>query len=159
MDTETNIAVATESKLTARATLRYSLSMKYIVMMTMLFLPATFFATLFAMPTLQWDSKVHVHRQFWIYVVCSLLATSLGMAMSTAEMHGTKEYIALSPKPRAHPMQCLMIQSPIRLCSNCFHTQFTLLLPIIVDSYTGNNSPHTDKSYPDSANTLLHSLP
>lgn len=42
--------------------------MKTISIMTMLFLPGTYFAALFSMPTLQWgDASSIVRGRFWIY--------------------------------------------------------------------------------------------
>lgn len=35
--------------------------------MTMAFLPATFFAALFSMPTLQWDQSQIMQDNFWVY--------------------------------------------------------------------------------------------
>lgn len=77
MDTERNIAISEEQKLIARATMRDSSSMKIIATMTMIFFPATFFSTLFAMPALKWEPTLHAHPQFWIYLVCSVLSTTL----------------------------------------------------------------------------------
>jgi len=60
-----------------------SSSMKVIAIMTMAFLPATFFATMFAVPSLAWDnSPSHssdriVQPSFGIYVAFSLPTTAL----------------------------------------------------------------------------------
>jgi Mg2+ and Co2+ transporter CorA len=59
--TEANLAVAREAKDDSGA-------MKTISIMTMLFLPATYFAALFSMPTLQWgDASSVIRERFWIY--------------------------------------------------------------------------------------------
>lgn len=58
-----------------------SSSMKVVAMMTLVFLPGTFFATLFAVPSLRWDEDVVVTQQFWIYLAftmpCTILLLSL----------------------------------------------------------------------------------
>ncbi|KAK4218932.1 hypothetical protein QBC37DRAFT_478274 [Rhypophila decipiens] len=58
---------ADASILLAAATKRDSSSMKTIAVMTMVFLPATFFAALFSMPTLQWDQSQVMQDNFWVY--------------------------------------------------------------------------------------------
>lgn len=69
-DTSAGIALAKSSK-------DDSFSMKVIAVMTMLFLPATFFAALFAMPTLQWNSTPVIQSSFWIYWAFTLPSTGL----------------------------------------------------------------------------------
>jgi type II secretory pathway component PulK len=51
--------------------------MRTIAVMTMLFLPATYCAALFATPAFQWekDQKLRNHSQIWIYWVCSVATT------------------------------------------------------------------------------------
>lgn len=51
--------------------------MKTIAIMTMLFLPATFFAALFAVPSLQWDQAEVVQKKFWVYWAFTLPTTVL----------------------------------------------------------------------------------
>jgi ABC-type uncharacterized transport system YnjBCD permease subunit len=52
--------------------------MKTIAVMTMAFLPATFFAALFALPSLQWDDHTQIIQdKFWIYWAFTLPATVL----------------------------------------------------------------------------------
>jgi hypothetical protein len=51
--------------------------MKIIAVMTMVFLPATFFAALFAVPTLRWDEESIVSDRFWIYWAFTLPTTAL----------------------------------------------------------------------------------
>ena len=51
--------------------------MKTIAIMTMVFLPGTFFAALFAMPTLKWDTHKVIQSRFWIYWVFTLVTTAL----------------------------------------------------------------------------------
>ncbi|CAJ2508927.1 Uu.00g139530.m01.CDS01 [Anthostomella pinea] len=61
----------------AEATKRDSSDMKVIAMMTMLFLPATFFAALFAVPSLDWNQPGIVTDNFWIYWAFTLPTTLL----------------------------------------------------------------------------------
>ena len=49
--------------------------MKTIAITTMAFLPATFFAALFSVPTLQWSQPEVVSDRFWIYPAFALPAT------------------------------------------------------------------------------------
>ncbi|KAI0473517.1 hypothetical protein GGR56DRAFT_535247 [Xylariaceae sp. FL0804] len=68
------------SKRTARLaekTTEDSSSMKTIAIMTMAFLPATFFAALFALPSLDWKGDVVIQENFWIYWAFTLPATGL----------------------------------------------------------------------------------
>lgn len=51
--------------------------MKTVAIMTMAFLPATFFAALFAVPSLQWDAASVVTDRFWVYWAFTLPATLL----------------------------------------------------------------------------------
>lgn len=57
------------------ATSRDSTSMKVIAVMTMVFLPGTFFAALFAVPSLQWNTTPVVQDNFWVYWAFTLPAT------------------------------------------------------------------------------------
>lgn len=66
-DAETNIRLADASKKLAEAAKRDSASMKTVAVMTMAFLPGTFFAALFALPLLQWDQEQVMQRNFWVY--------------------------------------------------------------------------------------------
>ncbi|CAN9426354.1 unnamed protein product [Alternaria alternata] len=63
---------AKSSKEIALAAQRDSYSMKTIAIMTMVFLPPTFFATLFAMPLLDWNGPKVVQPKFGIFWVFSL---------------------------------------------------------------------------------------
>lgn len=51
----------------ARATMHDSTSMKTIAVMTMGFLPATFWAALFSVPSLHWDEPTVISTRFWVY--------------------------------------------------------------------------------------------
>jgi hypothetical protein len=51
--------------------------MKTIAVMTMAFLPATFFAALFAVPTLDWDSDTVIKNNHWVYWAFTVPATLL----------------------------------------------------------------------------------
>ncbi|KAI0171087.1 hypothetical protein BJ166DRAFT_211942 [Pestalotiopsis sp. NC0098] len=69
-DTEASIDIASAAK-------DDSESMKVIAVMTMFFLPGTFFATLFAVPTLHWTDDQVVSNRFWVYWVFALPSTAL----------------------------------------------------------------------------------
>ncbi|KAI0380051.1 hypothetical protein F5Y04DRAFT_282181 [Hypomontagnella monticulosa] len=60
-----------------RAAKRDSSSMKVIAIMTMIFLPGTFFAALFAVPSLHWDGENVVGGNFWVYWVFTIPFTVL----------------------------------------------------------------------------------
>ncbi|GAB1320948.1 hypothetical protein MFIFM68171_11158 [Madurella fahalii] len=60
----------------AAAARKDSASMKTVAVMTMAFLPATFFAALFAMPSLQWDQPRVVQGHFWVYWAFTLPTTA-----------------------------------------------------------------------------------
>ncbi|KAM5349115.1 hypothetical protein ACJ41O_008938 [Fusarium nematophilum] len=61
----------------AAASKRDSSSMKTIAIMTMAFLPATFFAALFSMPLLQWQESEVVQGRFWVFWAFALPVTVL----------------------------------------------------------------------------------
>ena len=61
----------------AKAVSADSSSMKVVAIMTMAFLPATFFAALFAVPSLQWDADNVVQSRFWIYLAFTIPSTAL----------------------------------------------------------------------------------
>ncbi|PWY93018.1 hypothetical protein BO94DRAFT_615719 [Aspergillus sclerotioniger CBS 115572] len=61
----------------AEASKRDSSAMKAITILTMAFLPATFFATLFALPTLQWNQDRIIQRRFWVYWAFTIPATAM----------------------------------------------------------------------------------
>ncbi|KAM5350946.1 hypothetical protein ACJ41O_003669 [Fusarium nematophilum] len=69
--------LATASKDLAKATAKDSSSMKTIAVMTMAFLPGTFFAALFAIPSLKWDQPGVVQQNFWVYWAFTLPFTAL----------------------------------------------------------------------------------
>ncbi|OTA69439.1 hypothetical protein K449DRAFT_460968 [Hypoxylon sp. EC38] len=54
-----------------------SSSMKVIAVMTMVFLPGTFFATLFSVPSLHWDNAVVMGENFWVYWAFTIPFTAL----------------------------------------------------------------------------------
>jgi hypothetical protein len=55
--------------------MRDSTSMKTIAIVTMLFLPATFYAALFAVPSLEWTESPVITDKFWIYWAFTLPTT------------------------------------------------------------------------------------
>jgi hypothetical protein len=54
-----------------------SSAMKTIAIMTMIFLPGTFFATLFAVPSLKWDKPDVIQENFWVYWAFTLPVTAV----------------------------------------------------------------------------------
>ncbi|KAI5460760.1 hypothetical protein BGZ63DRAFT_464803 [Mariannaea sp. PMI_226] len=70
IETETSIRIAASS-------MEDSSSMKVLALMTMFFLPATFFATLFAVPSLHWTEHQVISGRFWIYWAFTLPCTFL----------------------------------------------------------------------------------
>jgi hypothetical protein len=70
MDTGASLQIAAKGR-------EDSSSMKVLAVMTTLFLPGTFFATLFALPTLHWDEDQVISSRFWIYWAFSLPCTML----------------------------------------------------------------------------------
>jgi FtsH-binding integral membrane protein len=51
--------------------------MKTIAFMTMAFLPSTFFAALFAVPSLRWDQATVIQGNFWVFWAFALPSTAL----------------------------------------------------------------------------------
>jgi hypothetical protein len=51
--------------------------MKTVAIMTMGFLPGTFFAALLAVPSLQWNAPSVVQGRFWVYWAFTLPGTAL----------------------------------------------------------------------------------
>ncbi|KAI1409103.1 hypothetical protein F5Y13DRAFT_95193 [Hypoxylon sp. FL1857] len=83
-----------------------SSSMKVIAVMTMIFLPGTFFATLFAVPSLHWDNEDIVGGNFWMYwaftipftvfIVILWLAITQRQQMRSAVRAGMKQWSSRS---------------------------------------------------------------
>ncbi|KAI1744818.1 hypothetical protein F4680DRAFT_403366 [Xylaria scruposa] len=71
-----NREIAETSRDLAEAAKRDAASMKTIAVMTMAFLPGTFFAALFSVPSLRWDQEVVVTEHFWVYWVFTLPVTA-----------------------------------------------------------------------------------
>ena len=51
--------------------------MKTIAVVTMAFLPATFYAAVFAVPSLDWNQNQVVGDKFWIYLAFTIPSTIL----------------------------------------------------------------------------------
>ncbi|KAI0457740.1 hypothetical protein F5B21DRAFT_70352 [Xylaria acuta] len=68
-DARINISLAKASKELAEAAKKDSSSMKSIAIMTMLFLPGTYFAALWAVPSLKWGQPDVIQPDFWWYWV------------------------------------------------------------------------------------------
>ncbi|KAI1660574.1 hypothetical protein F4813DRAFT_298213 [Daldinia decipiens] len=80
-DAVTGHRLAEASKELAEATRKDSSDMKVIAIMTMAFLPATFFAALFDLPTLAWDQPQVITNNFWVYWAFTLPTTLLIFAL------------------------------------------------------------------------------
>ncbi|KAI1100756.1 hypothetical protein F4804DRAFT_34187 [Jackrogersella minutella] len=81
-DSATNTELADSSRRIAEAAKRDSSSMKTVAIMTMAFLPATFFAALFSVPSLDWHSDdAVVQSNFWVYWAFTLPATAIVFAL------------------------------------------------------------------------------
>ncbi|KAI0863626.1 hypothetical protein F4860DRAFT_44121 [Xylaria cubensis] len=80
-DARININLAKASKELAAATKRDSSSMKSIAIMTMLFLPGTYFAALWAVPSLKWGQPDVIQPDFWWYWVFTGPSTLLIFAI------------------------------------------------------------------------------
>ncbi|KAK0106055.1 hypothetical protein ONS95_004560 [Cadophora gregata] len=89
--TEHNLAVA-------RAAKDDSGAMKTISVMTMLFLPATFFAALFSMPTLQWDQSEVMGNKFWIYWAFTIPVTLLIFFIWTVTNYQASKNFLIPPE-------------------------------------------------------------
>ena len=82
-DQRISIAIAKASRQIAVESKRDSSSMKTIAAVTMLFLPGTFVASLFATPMFQWNTTggLRVASQIWIYWATSIPLTLLTLGM------------------------------------------------------------------------------
>ncbi|KAH7076599.1 hypothetical protein BKA63DRAFT_285914 [Paraphoma chrysanthemicola] len=60
----------------AAASRKDTSSMKTIAIMTMIFLPATFFTAFFSLPLLQWDQPRLFHNSFWVYWAFTIPSTA-----------------------------------------------------------------------------------
>jgi flagellar biosynthesis/type III secretory pathway M-ring protein FliF/YscJ len=76
-DSNANIELAKDSRTIALASRQDSAAMKTIAIMTMAFLPATFFATLFATPLLQWNTPHVIQKSFWVFWAFTVPVTIL----------------------------------------------------------------------------------
>jgi hypothetical protein len=81
-DATLSIALSEDMQTVAKKTaelsekaVRDSSAMKTIAVMTMLFLPGTFFAAIFSMPLLKWDGSDIIQKQFWMYWAFTVPAT------------------------------------------------------------------------------------
>lgn len=70
------IELAKDSRSIALASRYDSSAMKAIAFVTMAFLPATFFAALFAMPLFKWEESLVVQSRFWVYLAFVLPTTA-----------------------------------------------------------------------------------
>jgi DNA-directed RNA polymerase subunit RPC12/RpoP len=88
-DQKVSVDIANSSRLIAYNTLRDSASMKAIANVTMVFLPGTFMASVFAMPFFSSQKTVgfFVSGRIWIYVVITLPLTLATLACAWAWHH------------------------------------------------------------------------
>ena len=88
----------------AAAARRDSSAMKSIAVLTMAFLPGTFFATLFSMPSLGWDQPRHFSL-YWVYTIPFTVATFIIWAIysqrNVLRRWATERYLWL-------PLWCLI---------------------------------------------------
>lgn len=70
------IELAKDSRSIALSSRYDSSAMKAIAFITMAFLPATFFAALFAMPLFKWEESIVVQSRFWVYLAFVLPTTA-----------------------------------------------------------------------------------
>ena len=99
-ETRVGIAVAEDSRTLASASKEDSTAMKTIAAVTIVFLPGTSVAALFAMPLFEWDavgdSKI-VSNRFWIYWAVTVPLTFLTLLFwvlwtkRQARMHRSSE--------------------------------------------------------------------
>ncbi|KAF3059770.1 hypothetical protein GL218_04793 [Daldinia childiae] len=80
-DSATHADLADASRRIAEATRHDSSSMRTVAIMTMAFLPATFFAALFALPSLDWHAEsvagIVQNPGFWVYWAFTLPSTAI----------------------------------------------------------------------------------
>ncbi|KAI1490376.1 hypothetical protein F5X96DRAFT_679103 [Biscogniauxia mediterranea] len=80
-DARISAELAKASKDLAEAAKKDSSSMKTIAVMTMLFLPGTYFAALWAVPSLQWGQPGVIQDDFWVYWAFTLPCTIVVFAV------------------------------------------------------------------------------
>jgi hypothetical protein len=76
-DARTSIGLTSANIKLAEAMKRDSSSMRTVAVMTMAFLPGTFFAAVFAIPSLRWNEPRVIQKNFWIYWAFTLPFTGL----------------------------------------------------------------------------------
>jgi Mg2+ and Co2+ transporter CorA len=92
-DAKINIDVANASQKLADEARRDGSSMKTIAIVTMLFLPATYFAALFAMPSVGWDNR-DKFGLYWACVIPTTLAVFVAWAAITQRELITQGFFA-----------------------------------------------------------------
>jgi hypothetical protein len=76
-DANASIELAKDSRTIALSTKHDSSSMTTVAVMTMLFLPGTFLASLFSIPLLRWEHAPVIQHKFWLYWAITLPSTLL----------------------------------------------------------------------------------
>ena len=74
--------------------------MKVIAVMTMGFLPGTFVAALFAVPSLQWGSTPVIQDNFWVYWAFALPATAVVFLLWALISNGPSLWQTMLGRPR-----------------------------------------------------------
>ncbi|KAH0558726.1 hypothetical protein GP486_004630 [Trichoglossum hirsutum] len=80
-DSELNISVARDSRWIASASKKDSSAMKTIAVLTLVFLPGTFVASIFSSTIFDFRSESILSNKFWIYWVVTLPLTALVIAL------------------------------------------------------------------------------
>ncbi|KAI1411988.1 glycoside hydrolase family 31 protein [Hypoxylon sp. FL1857] len=101
-DSATHAELADASRKIAEAAKRDSSSMKTVAIMTMAFLPATFFAALFSVPSLDWHADAVIQPNFWVYWAFTLPSTAIVFALWVLLDHRTERVsIVTEGRPRS----------------------------------------------------------
>ncbi|KAI1098003.1 hypothetical protein F4804DRAFT_346684 [Jackrogersella minutella] len=97
-DTNTNLEISSSTMEISKATQRDGSQMRSIALLTMIFLPGTFVATLFSMSFFNWNiaSETILSPYIWIYAVATLIltvTTIMTWHYCTVRSHGSKKKI------------------------------------------------------------------
>ena len=113
------------STLIASETRKDSASMKTIAALTMLFLPATFLATIFGMSFFEFSADgLSVSRQWWVFVVVAVPTTLILFVLWWAWTPGSEQSRALGPWLRRHRLTVSLKKLPrvlYRKLGSLFH--------------------------------------
>jgi len=93
-----NIEIADASKQLATASKYDSESMKAIAVVTIVFLPATFTAALFATPAFYADQSIKLGANLWVYCAVALPLTILTLGTWRIWLQGRRKRLAKERK-------------------------------------------------------------